>query len=148
MAEPDPMVQVEAAIMVQLGASASEISTDPALAALALGGVHSRTAPAGTFPYITVRLTRMDSDHTMSRVYRHRFKYNITCVDQAASVDRASATLERVYQLLHDKDPQMLMEDFIMGFARRAGRTSLSPKQMGQEYQQITDEYQFEAYPK
>lgn len=148
MAEPDPMVQIETAIMVALGATVSAVSTDPQLAAAAPGGVHSRTAPAGVFPYITVRLTRQDTDYTFRGPWRHRFKYNIQAVDQSSAVDAASAALERVYDLLQDQDAVMLMEDFYCIFSRRKGRTSLSPKQQGTEYQQITDEWDIQVVPK
>lgn len=142
------MVQLEAAIMARLGATGSEVSTDTDLASLLPGGVHSRTAGGSEFPYLNLTLVRMAQDHTMTRVYRYRFTYQLTVTDMAESVDAASAALERVYDLLQDAPASsMTMEDFTLIFARRGDRTSISPTIEGQVTQRITDEYRFEVVP-
>lgn len=145
------MVQIESAIMVRLGATDpdSAISTDPELAAALPGGVHSRTATGEVYPFLTITLVRMDSDYTFRRAWRHRFRYNISVSDESEAVDAASAALERVFDLLQDaSEADMTMEDFTLGFSRRAGRTQVTPTNQGVTYQRITDEYRIEVYPK
>lgn len=148
MAEPDPMVQLEMAIMAQLGAANSAISTDPQLAALLPGGLYSRQAGGEAYPFLNLSLVRMAEDKTYGGTYRWRFSYNISVTDAAESIDATSAALQRVYELLEDQDPSMPLEDFTLGFSRRAGRTGLSPDQSGVTYQRISDEWRFEVYPK
>jgi hypothetical protein len=146
MAEPDAMVQLEAAIMVQLGAGASATSTDPQLAALLPGGLYSRQAGGSTYPFLNLSLVRMAEDHTYGKVYRYRFTYSISVTDAAESIDAASAALQRVFELLQDKDSEMPMEDFVLGYSRRAGRTGISPETDGVTYQRLIDEWRFEVY--
>lgn len=145
MAEPDPMAQLEAGIMAALGASATAVSTDPELALLLPGGVHSRSAAEHETPYLTLVLVRMDEDHTFTGPWRWRFQYRLAVTDEAESIDASSAALERVYDLLHDAN--ISMEDFTLGFGRRKGRTGITPIMAGSTVQRISDEYRFEVYP-
>jgi hypothetical protein len=144
------MVQFEAAIMARLGAATQEVSTDPVLAALAPGGVHSRVADEeDAKPFLVLTLIRMDEDKTFSRTWRYRFRYGLSATDESPSIDAASAALQRVYELLdRPPDDQMLMEDFTLGTLYRFGRTGLTPANSGNVYQRITDEYRGEVYPK
>ena len=148
MAEPDPMVQLEAAIMARLGATSSAVSTDPDLASLLPGGVYSRNAGGDTYPYLTLSLVRQEDSHTWRRAYRFKFRYNVSVTDAAESIDAASAALERVYDLLQDQDASMTMEDFTCGYSRRQARTGIGPSDRGVNYQRLNDEYVFEVYPK
>lgn len=146
MAEPDPMVQLEGAIMAALGATTSQVSTDAALAALVPGGVHSRSAATGDiYPVLFMGLVRMDTDYTFRGPYRHQFRYSITVSDESESIDAASAALQRVFQLL--QDAALTMEDFTLGFCRRYGRTQISPVTDGVTYQRISDEWRIEVMP-
>jgi len=148
MAEPDPMVQVEAAIMARLGATADDVSTDPQLAALLPGGLHSRSAGGTDFPYLNLQLVRMAPDYTLRRAYRYRFLYNVMVTDMGESIDAASAALERVYDLLQDAGPAELpMEDFAVIYCRRGDRTSTSPTIEGQSTQRLAEEYRIEVVP-
>lgn len=148
MAEPDPMVQLESAIMARLGATTSEISTDPDLASLLPGGLHSRTAGGTDFPYLNLQLVRMASDYTFRVAYRFRFLYQFSVTDMGDSIDAASAALERVYDLMQDAGPVALpMEDFVVIYSRRGDRTSTSPTIEGQSTQRLTDEYRIEVVP-
>jgi hypothetical protein len=142
------MVQLEAAIMVRLGAGAAAVSTDPQLASLAPGGVYSRTGGGETRPFITLTLVRMDEDATWRVPYRWRFRYGISGNDEGESIDAASAALQRVYELLQDAGDLMPMEDFTLGYIRRNARTQVTPNQSGVTYQRVTDEYKIEVYPK
>lgn len=146
MAEPDPMVQLESAVMARLGAANSAISTDPDLASLLPGGLYSRTAGGEVYPFMNLSLVRMAEDHTYGKVWRYRFTYNISVTDAAESIDAASAALHRVFVLLQDQDPSMPMEDFKLGFSRRAGRVGVSPATDGVTYQRLIDEWRFEVY--
>lgn len=152
MAEaPDPMEQLEAAIMARLGATNSSTSDDPTLAAALPGGVHSRTSNQDTFPFLTLSLVRQDDDYTFTGPWRHRFQYNIAVTDESEAVDASSAALQRVYELLQDahKDPTFpAMEDFTLGFSRRRGRTQITPNNAGVTYQRISDEWRFEVNPR
>lgn len=148
MASPDPMVQLEAALMVQLTADASPTPTDPELATLLPGGVYSRTGTGETRPFLTITLVRMDEDATYAGPYRWRFRYGIAANDEAESIDAASAALQRVYELLQDSGDAMVLEDFTVGFIRRGGRTMVTPNQSGVTYQRVTDEYRIEVYQK
>lgn len=147
MAEPDPMVQLESAIMARLGATTSPISSDPNLAALLPGGVYSRHAGGEIYPFLTMYLVRQTDGHTWRRPYRHQFRYNISVTDAAEAIDAASAALQRVYDLLFDQDAQLVMEDFRCGYSRRSGRIGLSPSDHGVNFQRLTDEWAFEVYP-
>lgn len=150
MAEPDPMVQLEAAIMVRLGAGAQDVSTDPELALLLPGGVHSRYAGGETFPYLNLGLVRQDDDYTFGKVWRHRFRYQFTVTDATGAVDAASAALERVNNLMQDVSAADLpMEDYEIFFARRAGRVNPpQPVSSGVTYTRLADEYRLEVIPK
>lgn len=142
------MVQVEAAIVARLGAAAGAVSSDPELAALLPGGVHSRTGGGDVYPFLTLGLVRQDDDYTFTRAWRHRFRYNLSVTDASESIDAASAALERVRQLLQDAGPAELpMEDFEVGYCRRLGRVGVTPNQQGVEYQRLADEYRIEVYP-
>lgn len=133
--------------MVALGAGTQETSSDPTLAALAPGGVHSRTADIDTYPFIVLTLVRMDEDKTFARTWRYRFRYGLSATDEAPSIDAASAALQRVYELL-DRPADLPMEDFTLGTFYRAGRVGITPASSGSVYQRITDEYRGEIYPK
>lgn len=124
------MVQIEAAIMARLGAGSSEVSTDPALAGLAPGGVHSRTADVDAKPFIVLSLIRMDEDKTYTRTWRYRFRYGLSATDEAPSIDAASAALQRVYELL-DRPPDLPMEDFELLTCFRQGRVGITPASSG-----------------
>jgi hypothetical protein len=141
------MVQLEKAIMERLGAAADDTSTDLELASLLLGGVHSRTAGGEVYPFGTLTLVRMDEDHTFTRAWRWRFRYGFSVTDESESVDAASAALQRVYELLQDSGAFLTLEDFTVGFIRRAGRTQITPQQAGTTYNRITDEWKIEVYP-
>lgn len=145
---PDPMVQLEAAIMVRLGATTSSISDDPALATLLPGGVHSRSAGGDVYPFLTLGLVRMQPFYTYTHPWRYQFRYNLSVTDEGEAIDAASAALQRVFELLQDQGDQMSMEDFTVGFIRRGGRTNSAPNAMGVVYQRITDEFAIEVYPK
>lgn len=140
------MVQLETAIMARLGATASPISTDPTLATLLPGGVYSRNAGGETYPFLNLSLVRQTDNHTWRKAYRFQFRYNISVTDAAESIDAASAALERVYDLLHDGDGALTMEDFTCGYARRQGRVGISPSDRGVNYNRLVDEYLFEVY--
>jgi hypothetical protein len=142
---PDPMLELETALLLQLGAGSSEVSTDPILAAAAPGGVHSRSADTDDYPFIVIGLVFQDDDHTYTRAWRHRFRYGISATDDTASIDRSAAALQRVYELLQDAD--LPMEHFTLGFLRRTRRTGITPSASGVVYQRVTDDYLMEVYP-
>lgn len=144
----DPMVQLEAAIMARLGAAASSTSTDPDLATLLPGGVNSRSAGEGEYPFLTVSLVRMDQRHTFEGVTSISFLYYLSVTDRSESVDAASAALAKVHDLLQDAGSAGLpMADFSAIYSRRVGRTGVSPSAGGVQYQRITDEYRIEVVP-
>lgn len=148
MADPDAMAQFEAAIVARLGATATAISTDPQLASLLPGGVHSRSGVGDIFPFLGIGLIRMDEDSTWGRTYRYRFTYGVTANDESEALEAASAALHRVYELLQNSGGNLTMEDFTCDFIRRRGRTHVAPSRDGVTWQRITDEWRADVYPK
>lgn len=135
--------------MARLGAATTVVSSDATLAAMAPGGVYSRSAPSGVaYPFLTLSLVRLDSDYTMTGPYRHKFRYNLTASDESDAIDGASAALQRAYELLQDAPASlMVMEDFTLGFCRRYGRVGTTPTNAGVTYQRIMDEWRLEVFP-
>lgn len=141
----DPMLELETAIMVALGADGSSTSSVAALAATLPGGVYSRVAGGGSYPFLTISLVRQDDDYTYTGPYRHRFRYQFSVTDAAESIDAVSAALAVVNGLL--QDAVMPMPHYTLGYSRRAGRVQPpQPVSEGVSYQRIADEWLFELY--
>lgn len=147
----DPMVALESAIMVRLGADQGPVSADPQLASALPGGLHSRTATVEVYPFANMVLVRGDDSHTYGgRTWRHAFRYQIMVTDQSASIDAAAAALQRIYELLHNAHLEagaMPMGDYELFYAARTGRVNVSPTSGGVEYQRVVDEYRLEVQP-
>lgn len=142
----DPMLELEAAIMTALGASNSSTSTIAGLAAVLPGGVYSRVAGGGSYPFLTISLVRQDDDYTYTKPYRHRFRYQFSVTDAAESIDAAAAALAVIDELL--QDAVLTMAHFVCGYSRRGGRVQPpQPVSDGVSYQRIADERMFEVYP-